>query len=218
MPGETSPEWRTSDGLVDYDDAVRTMQQRVEDIATGKAPEMVWLLEHPPIITAGTSASSDELLNSGGNFPFQVYQTGRGGRYTYHGPGQRVAYVMLNLRTRDNDIRAHIWRLEEWVIRSLADFGVMAERREGRIGLWVKTDETEAKIGAIGVRVTRGVTWHGVAINIHPNLSHFNTIIPCGIREFGVTSLQQWGLPVRMEEFDYALKKNWPVVFDVPAA
>lgn len=198
-----------------YPDAVAAMQERVAAIAHHGAREWVWLLQHPPLYTAGTSASADELLE---NTPFPVYETGRGGRYTYHGPGQRVAYVLLNLRARDGDVRAHIARLEAWVIKALADVGVAAARREGRIGLWVAAGAREEKIAAIGVRVTRGVAWHGVAVNVDPDLSHFGAIVPCGLRDYGVTSLRKLGLSATMAQLDAALKNNWDAVFQVPLA
>ncbi len=183
------------------------MERRVAELAEGQAPELVWLLEHPPLYTSGTSAAPDELL---GRFDFPVYRAGRGGRFTYHGPGQRVAYVMLDLRRRGQDVRRFVWRLEEWLIRSLARLGVEAGRREGRIGVWVSTSPVgEAKIAALGVRVRRWITYHGVAVNLSPELSHFAGIVPCGISEFGVTSLAALGNPATMADLDEALRAEF---------
>ena len=206
-------EWRISDRLVPYPDALAAMEERVAAIRAGHAPELVWLLEHPPLYTAGTSARAEDLLLP----QFPVYEAGRGGQYTYHGPGQRVAYVMLDLQRRRPDLRAYVWRLEEWVIRTLARFGVHGERRSGRVGIWVTTPAgAEAKIGAIGVRVRRWVTFHGVAINLDPDLSHFSGIVPCGIRGFGVTSLADLGRTVTMAELDQALMATFDEVFGLP--
>jgi lipoyl(octanoyl) transferase len=204
------PEWSLSTGLVPYPEALVAMEQRVAAIAAGTAAEQVWLLEHPPLYTAGTSADPAELL---GIQPFPIYETGRGGRHTYHGPGQRVAYVMLDLRQRGGDIRAHIQRLEEWVILALADFGVQGERRCDRIGVWVNNHGREEKIAAVGVRVRRWVTFHGIAINIAPDLGHFGGIVPCGIRDYGVTSLQVLGKNPDMAAFDTALARHWDRAF-----
>ena len=176
---------------------------------------MVWLLEHPPLYTAGTSAAPDEILE---RYDFPVYRAGRGGRYTYHGPGQRVVYAMLDLRRRRQDLREFVWRLEEWVIRSLRHFDVAAERREGRVGVWVSTGPgTEAKIAAIGVRVRRWVSFHGVSINVSPDLDHFDGIVPCGIREFGVTSLEALGRGADMARLDAALATEFAPLL-APAA
>jgi len=206
-------EWRISAGPVDYGDAVVHMEARVADIRGGAAPELVWLLEHPPLYTAGTSARPADLLNAGG---LPVYETGRGGQYTWHGPGQRVAYVMLDLQRRGGDVRGYVRNLEEWIIRSLARFNVKGERREGRVGIWVDRGAgREDKIAAIGVRITRWVTWHGIAINVEPDLSHYAGIVPCGIADekLGVTSLVDLGLPVTTEDLDNALMATFHEVF-----
>ena len=206
-------EWQTSLALVPYGDALAVMEARVEGIIHGTAPELVWLLEHPPIYTGGTSAKETDLLQA----DFPIYQTGRGGRYTYHGPGQRIAYVMLDLKRRNPDVRCYVHDLEEWVIRALDRFSVIAERRQGRIGLWVNLSRYgrmgEAKIAAIGVRLKRWVTFHGVAINVAPDLAHYKGIVPCGISEHGVTSLADLGIAITMAEMDEALKKAWDEVF-----
>lgn len=187
-------EWRRAPVPVDYPAALTAMESRVADIAAQQAPQAVWLLEHPPLYTAGTSAKASDLLSH----DLPVYQTGRGGQYTWHGPGQRVAYVMCDLRLRDNDLRRYVRDLESWLIASLAAFGVQGERREGRVGIWVDLSPYgrtgEAKIAALGVRVRRGVTYHGVSLNVDCDLAHFNGIVPCGIREHGVTSLAELGL------------------------
>jgi lipoyl(octanoyl) transferase len=189
------------------------MERRVRAIRDGKAKEMVWLLEHPSLYTAGTSARAKDLLEPG---RFPVYRSGRGGQYTYHGPGQRVAYVMLDLQRRGPDLRAYVNALEEWIIRALARFNVVAGRRSGRVGLWVaRGGDREDKIAAIGIRVRRWVTYHGVAINLEPDLSHFEGIVPCGISEHGVTSLVDLGLPVTMADLDVALKEAYGEVFSV---
>ena len=209
-------EWRISDAPVDYPDAVRFMETRVEAIRRGEAPEMVWLLEHPPLYTAGTSAEDSELLD---NNRFPVYPTGRGGRYTYHGPGQRIAYVMLDLSKRGNDVRGFVHGLEDWVIRTLAHFTVIGEVRSDRVGIWVQRGASdnpaarEDKIAAIGVRVRHWVTFHGVAINLEPNLEHFSGIIPCGIEEHGVTSLWDLGLTPSIPDLDGALMTTFDDVF-----
>ena len=206
-------EWRISADPVDYGDAVAQMEARVADIRGGAAPELVWLLEHPPLYTAGTSARAADLLNAGG---LPVYETGRGGQYTWHGPGQRVAYVMLDLQRRGGDVRAYVRNLEEWIIRSLARFNVKGVRREGRVGIWVDRGAgREDKIAAIGVRITRWVTWHGIAINVEPDLSHYAGIVPCGIADerLGVTSLVDLGLPVTIEDLDNALMATFGEVF-----
>jgi len=203
-------EWRLSDQSVDYPEAVAFMEARVAAIRRGEAPECVWLLEHPPLYTAGTSARPEDLL-SPDRFP--VHLSGRGGQYTYHGPGQRVGYVMLDLKRRGADIRRYVHDLEEWVIRALAQFGVKAERRGGRVGLWVVTGRGEDKVAAIGVRVRQWVSFHGIAVNVDPDLSHFEGIVPCGIREHGVTSLWRLGLTPTMAEVDSALIAAWPEVF-----
>ncbi|MEM1398584.1 MAG: lipoyl(octanoyl) transferase LipB, partial [Pseudomonadota bacterium] len=197
-------EWRIAEGLTDYAGAVETMERRAVAIRDGEAGEMVWLVEHPPLYTAGTSAREDDLLDAA---RFPVHKTGRGGEFTYHGPGQRVAYVMVDLKRRGQengtgpDLRRYVHNLEEWIIRALEHFSVRGERREGRVGIWVDRDpsgtalETEKKIAAIGVRVRRWVTFHGIALNVEPDLEHFSGIVPCGISGFGVTSLVDLGLP-----------------------
>jgi lipoyl(octanoyl) transferase len=200
-------EWRVSDGLTPYQDALAAMHARVAAIRAGEADEMVWLLEHPPLFTAGTSAAADELLNP---MQFPVHEAGRGGRYTYHGPGQRVGYLMLDLEERGRDIRQFVHALEGWLIAALAELGVDARREPGRIGLWVGAGAGEAKIAAIGVRVKRWVTLHGFSVNVDPDLTHFAGIVPCGIREFGVTSLASQGKNARMAELDAALAANFP--------
>jgi lipoyl(octanoyl) transferase len=197
-----SPEWIVNPGLLGYPDAVAFMEDRAAEIADGIANELVWLVEHPPIYTAGTSAKDSDLLDT----RFPVFVTGRGGQYTYHGPGQRVGYVMLDLARRKKDVRAFVHNLEEWLIQTLASFNVKGERREGRVGIWVARGTREDKIAAIGVRVRRWVTFHGVSINVDPDLSHFDGIVPCGVREHGVTSLADLGLPVTMADVDVAMK------------
>lgn len=209
------PEWRIDDGPVPYPRALEVMEERVTAIRAGTAPEMVWLLEHPPLYTAGTSAREQDLL-APGRFP--VYRTGRGGQFTYHGPGQRVAYVMLDLKRRGGDVRRYVHDLEEWLIRTLAWFNVRGERRDGRVGIWVRTDTgREAKIAAIGVRVRRWVTFHGIALNVDPDLDHFSGIVPCGISEYGVTSLWDLGITASMPEVDAALKAAFDEVFGAAA-
>ncbi|MCH7807163.1 MAG: lipoyl(octanoyl) transferase LipB [Proteobacteria bacterium] len=202
--------WKTSRTLQGYPAAVAAMEERVGQIYAGTAPELVWLLEHPALYTAGTSASSTGLKEA----RFPVYQTGRGGEYTYHGPGQRVGYVMLDLRDRGQDVRKHVWRLEEWMIQTLGAFGVAGERRSGRIGVWVaRPDGREQKIAAIGVRVRKWITYHGISINVNPNLEHYSGIVPCGIEEFGVTSLHDLGVKASLEEVDKVLKKTFEEIF-----
>ncbi|MDD3021610.1 MAG: lipoyl(octanoyl) transferase LipB [Alphaproteobacteria bacterium] len=204
-------DWIISQELVDYPYAVSEMERRVAGIRDGSMDEAVWLLEHPPLYTAGTSARAEDLLSP----RFPVYDTGRGGQYTYHGPGQRVGYVILDLKKRQQtpDIKKYVWQLEEWVIRSLAEFNVQGERRAGRVGIWVDLGNgQEAKIAALGVRVRHWVTFHGVSINVDPNLSHFNGIVPCGIKEHGVTSLAQLGKNVSLQNIDLALKKAFDTV------
>ena len=209
-------EWRISDQPVPYPEAVAEMEARVAAIRAGTAPELVWLLEHPPLYTAGTSANPADLVDPD---RFPVFASGRGGQYTYHGPGQRVAYVMLDLKTRGADIRAYVHNLEEWLIRTLGRFVVKGERRCGRVGIWVDRGAyggvrgREDKIAAIGVRVRQWVTFHGVALNLDPDLSHFQGIVPCGIREHGVTSLWDLGLTPTMEDLDCALMGTFPEVF-----
>jgi len=206
-----SMEWRISDGLVDYDTASREMEARVAAIHDGTQPEQVWLLEHPPLYTAGTSAKDEDLIDAAG---LPVYRTGRGGQFTYHGPGQRVGYVMLDLKHHGGDIRRYVHDLEEWLIRTLDRFQVKGERREGRVGIWVaERDGSENKIAAIGVRVRHWVTFHGVSLNVEPDLKHFDGIIPCGIRQHGVTSLAAQGILVSMPEVDAALRAAFGDVF-----
>lgn len=205
-------EFLLSDHPIPYQEAVATMEERVAAIRDGTADELVWLLEHPPLYTAGTSAKDSDLLDP----RFPVFQTGRGGQLTYHGPGQRVAYVMLDLKKRQNapDVKKYVWQLEEWIIRALARFGMKGERREGRVGIWVANSEGESKIAAVGVRIRHWVTYHGISINVDPDLSHFSGIVPCGISEHGVTSLTQiLGRSVTLAEIDAALKAEWDNVF-----
>ncbi|MGA3401008.1 MAG: lipoyl(octanoyl) transferase LipB [Acetobacteraceae bacterium] len=217
-----APEWCVAEGLTPYPDALAAMQQRVAAIRAGTAREQVWLVEHPPLYTAGTSARPEELTDPA---RFPTFAAGRGGQWTYHGPGQRTAYVMLDL-TRPHgsvparDIGCYVHGLEAWLIGALHRFGVRGERRPGRIGIWVADPLTgaEAKIGAIGVRVTRWVSWHGVALNVAPDLSHFTGIVPCGIREHGVTSLAALGIPASMAEADAALRDAWGAVFGAASA
>jgi len=211
--GTDDPEWLVAEVPVDYETAIAAMEERVAAIREGGAPERVWLLEHPPIYTGGTSAKPADLLNPGA---LPVYDTGRGGQYTWHGPGQRVAYVMLDLQRRGADVRGHVRRLEDWIIRALDQFNVKGERRQGRVGIWVtRGAEREDKIAAIGVRVRRWVTYHGIAINVEPDLSHYAGIVPCGIADenLGVTSLVDLGLPVTMEDLDNALMATFGEVF-----
>ena len=206
----------TSKALVPYPEAVRKMEARVAAIHDGTAAEAIWFLEHPPLYTGGTSADPADLRDP----QFPVFETGRGGEYTYHGPGQRVAYVMLSLKSRQQvpDIKKYVWQLEEWVILSLAQLGVTGERRPGRVGIWVVTPEGEKKIAAIGVRIRHWVTFHGIAVNVNPDLSHFGGIVPCGISEYGVTSLSDLGIEAGVEALDRALFENCAQVFgDNPA-
>lgn len=218
-PGHPLPEWRVEDGLTPYEVALETMETRVADIAAGRAPELVWLIEHPPLYTAGTSAGAGELLDA----RFPVHQAGRGGQMTYHGPGQRVVYLMLDLKRRRPDLRAFVATLEEWIIRSLAHFNVTGERRDDRVGVWVRRPEKgpgyEDKIAAIGIRVKSWVSLHGIAINVEPELSHFSGIVPCGVRQqtYGVTSLVDLGLPVGMDDLDIALKAEFAGLFGAQA-
>ena len=203
------PDWKISDTPVPYPDAVDFMEARAAAIAQGTAGEMVWLLEHPPIYTAGTSAKDADLLDA----RFPVHHTGRGGQFTYHGPGQRVGYVMLDLKTRKPDVRAYVHDLEQWLIETLALFNVKGERREGRVGIWVQRGLREDKIAALGVRIKRWVTFHGVALNVDPDLSHFGGIVPCGVSQHGVTSLADLGILVSMADVDVALKQSFRKVF-----
>lgn len=209
-------EWTIGTGLQAYPDAVAQMEARVAAIREGTAPERVWLVEHPPLYTAGTSARAQDLL-APDRFP--VFDAGRGGQYTYHGPGQRVAYVMLDLRARKLGVRDYVCRLEDWIIATLARFGLKGERRDGRIGIWIDRGPNglggrrEDKIAAVGVRVRRWVSFHGIAINLEPDLGHFGGIVPCGIAEHGVTSLVDLGYPVTMEDLDVALRQSFEEVF-----
>jgi len=204
------PEWKLSDAPVPYPEALAHMEARAEAIAAGTAGEQVWLLEHPPVYTAGTSANDADLLEA----RFPVYHTGRGGQFTYHGPGQRVGYVMLNLKQRKPDVRAFVFDLEQWLIETLALFNVKGERREGRVGIWVdRGNGREDKIAAIGVRIRRWVTFHGVSLNVEPDLSHFSGIVPCGVSQHGVTSLADLGILVTMADVDVALKQAFEKVF-----
>ena len=212
-PSAPAIDWHVSDRPIDYDDALAAMEARVEAIARGEAVEMIWLLEHPPLYTAGTSARSQDLLTPE---RFPVHAVGRGGQYTYHGPGQRIAYVMMDLRRRGGDVRAFVENLEGWLIDTLAAFNVRGERREGRVGVWVarpgKGFGVEDKIAALGIRVRRGVTFHGVSLNVEPDLEHFSGIVPCGIAahgsiRLGVTSLTDLGLPVTIYDADIALRQ-----------
>jgi lipoyl(octanoyl) transferase len=214
--GPGAVEWRISDSRVPYEDAVAEMERRIAAVRDGSAPELVWLLEHPPLYTAGTSASAQDLLDP---TRLPVYRSGRGGQYTYHGPGQRVAYVMLDLNRFGRDVRCHVWRLEEWIIAALARFNVRGERRDGRIGVWVASPGgREDKIAAIGVRVRHWVSYHGVALNVDPDLDHFRGIVPCGIPEYGVTSLAKLGITASMAEVDIALRTTFDDVFGAAAA
>jgi lipoyl(octanoyl) transferase len=202
--------WEIAEGLVPYPEALAIMDRHVDRIAKGEEPERVWLLEHPPLYTAGTSARAEDLVEPA---RFPVFKAGRGGQYTYHGPGQRVAYVMLDLKRRGGDLRAFVAALEQWVIDTLDVFNVRGERREDRVGVWVSRGEREDKIAAIGIRVRHSVSFHGISINVEPDLSHFSGIVPCGIREHGVTSLVDLGLPVTMEDVDVALKATFRPIF-----
>src|SRR6476646_10602344 len=219
-PGGGAVEWRISDAPVPYPEAVAAMEARVAAIAAGEAPELVWLLEHPPLYTSGTSGRPADLLDP----RFPIFATGRGGQLTYHGPGQRVAYVMLDLKRRRPDVRAFVAGLEEWIIRTLAAFNVRGERREDRVGVWVRRPDKgahhEDKIAAIGVRLRRWVSFHGIAINVEPDLSHFSAIVPCGVVDprYGVTSLVDLGLPLTMEDVDIALRQAFEAVFGATSA
>ncbi|EKF20186.1 lipoyl(octanoyl) transferase LipB [Nitratireductor pacificus] len=221
QPRDTAPpvEWRVEPGLTEYAAALAFMEERAGQIREGLAGEMVWLVEHPPLYTAGTSARQEDLLDAA---RFPVFKAGRGGEYTYHGPGQRVAYVMLDLKSRREDVRAFVAALEHWIIDTLGRFNVTGERREDRVGVWVRRPDkpplpgglpAEDKIAAIGIRVRRWVSFHGIAVNVEPELAHFNGIVPCGISGYGVTSLVDLGLPVTMEDFDLALKAAFEKTF-----
>ncbi|WP_254449679.1 MULTISPECIES: lipoyl(octanoyl) transferase LipB [unclassified Aliiroseovarius] len=216
MPSVT---WETAETLVDYEQAVARMEAHADAMARDEAGEMIWLLEHPPLYTAGTSADPKDLV-APDRFP--VYPSKRGGQYTYHGPGQRVAYVMLDVGARGRDVRAFVAALEDWVIKTLAEFNVTGEKRDGRVGVWVVRDDKpltalgqkpEDKIAAIGVRLRKWISFHGISINVEPDLEHFSGIVPCGISEHGVTSLVDLGLPVTMEDVDVALRRCFDEVF-----
>ena len=217
--GSPPVEWRVSDALVGYEEAVAEMEARAAAIADGEAPELVWLLEHPPLYTAGTSAREADLVEPN---RLPVFSSGRGGQYTYHGPGQRIAYAMLDLRRRKPDLRAYVAALEAWLIGALDRFGVTGERREDRVGVWVRRPErgfgAEDKIAAIGVRVKRWVTLHGVSLNVAPELSNYVGIVPCGVRDHGVTSLEDLGRVTSTAEVDMALRQAFEEVFGPTAA
>ncbi len=208
-----SVEWQISESPVPYGDAVAKMERRVADIRAGQAGDLVWLVEHPPLYTAGTSAAAADLLVPD---RFPVYPTGRGGQYTYHGPGQRVAYVMLDLRQRNRDVRCFVRDLEDWLIATLAGFGVTGRREAGRIGVWVDRGQGRgiAKIAAVGVRIRHWITFHGISLNVDPDLSHYSGIVPCGIDDAGVTSLVDLGITASMAEVDAALHHCFGMVFD----
>ncbi|MBJ6371156.1 lipoyl(octanoyl) transferase LipB [Sedimentitalea arenosa] len=212
-------EWITSDGLTPYEEALSFMERRVADISAGHAPECIWLLEHPPLYTAGTSARIEDLTDPD---RFPVFETKRGGQYTYHGPGQRVVYVMLDVGRRGHDVRRFVQQLEAWVIAALAEFNVTGHIREGRVGVWVERGDkprtatgktAEDKIAAIGIRLRKWISFHGISINVEPDLEHFSGIVPCGITDYGVTSLVDLGLPVTMADLDVALRHSFQTVF-----
>ncbi|MBZ5758123.1 lipoyl(octanoyl) transferase LipB [Rhizobium sp. VS19-DR104.2] len=218
-PGSPPVRWRVADGLVDYTDAVATMEREVADIAEGRSDELVWLVEHPPLYTGGTSAHSADLIQPD---RFPVFATGRGGEYTYHGPGQRVVYVMLDLKRRRQDVRAFVAALEEVIIGTLETMNVRGERREDRVGVWVRRPErpplpdgsmAEDKVAALGIRLRKWVTFHGLSLNVEPDLEHFTGIVPCGIAGYGVTSLVDLGLPVTMADVDVNLRQSFEAVF-----
>ena len=212
-------EWINSSGLTDYENAAHWMEKRAAGIRAGTKPETIWLVEHPPLYTAGTSAKPEDLTDP---HRFPVYIAKRGGQYTYHGPGQRVVYVMLDVAARGHDVRRFVTQLENWIIATLGEFSITGERRNGRIGIWVVRPEKpvlpdgcmhEEKIAAIGIRLRKWVSFHGLSINVDPDLSHFDGIVPCGVRDHGVTSLVDLGLPVTMNDLDVALEKNFPAIF-----
>lgn len=213
----TPVEWRISEAFTPYPDAVAEMEQRVAGISSADAGEQVWLVQHPPLYTAGTSANDDDLLDA---HRFPVFRAGRGGEFTYHGPGQRVGYVMLDLNQRGRDVRQFVRDLEEWMIVTLSAFGVNGERRDGRVGIWVDRGRhgglpgKEDKIAAIGVRLRRWVSFHGTSLNICPDLSHYDGIVPCGISQHGVTSLQDLGIDATVEDVDVALREAFETVFE----
>ncbi len=204
-------EWLISDAAVPYAEALAVMEERIAEIRAGRAPEMVWLLQHPSIYTAGTSARDEDLLNPSA---LPVHRTGRGGQYTYHGPGQRIAYVMVDLRRRGNDVRRYVRDLESWIIATLDRFNIRGERRAGRIGVWLpRGDGRDDKIAAVGVRVRHWITYHGISLNVDPDLSHYDGIVPCGVSEHGVTSLDALGLPITMAEVDQELRATFGEIF-----
>ena len=203
-------EWKIADKPVPYEEAIFSMEQRVKDIREGNAKELIWLIEHPPLYTAGTSADSADLITPD---RFPVFKAGRGGQYTYHGPGQRVAYVMLDLKKRNADVRAFVQDMEDWIVDVLAQYQIKGEKRDGRVGVWVDRGFRDDKIAAIGVRVRRWVSFHGISVNVDPDLSHYSGIVPCGISEHGVTSLVDLGIPVSMPEFDIELRNSFEKVF-----
>jgi lipoyl(octanoyl) transferase len=207
---QSNVRWEVSQNLALYPDAVRRMEIEVAAIASGE-PELVWLVEHPPIYTGGTSAKSTDLVDPA---RFPVYQTGRGGQYTYHGPGQRVAYVMLDLKKRGNDVRAFVASLEDWIIATLATFNITGERREDRVGVWVTRGQREDKIAALGIRVRKGITFHGISINLNPTLEHFSGIVPCGVSQHGVTSFAELGLKTTMVDLDLTLRQTFAQIFE----
>ncbi len=218
VTGMTTPEWTHIPGLAPYEQTLLAMEARAADIAAGRAAEAIWLLEHPPLYTAGTSANPEDLTDPN---RFPVFSAGRGGQYTYHGPGQRVIYVMLDLNARGRDVRQFVCALENWVIATLAEFNVRGERRAGRVGVWVTRQDrpapdgtpSEHKIAAIGVKLRRWVSFHGISINVEPDLGHFDGIIPCGIKEHGITSLVDLGLPVGLDDLDEALRRTFASAF-----
>ncbi len=210
-PSDQPAAWKVSADPVAYPQAVAEMEARAKAIASGEAGELIWLLEHPPLYSAGTSASLSDLVDPQ---RFDVFESGRGGQYTYHGPGQRVAYVMMDLRKRGRDVSAFVRALEQWIMDTLAEFDVIAERRCGRVGVWVTRDDgREEKIAAIGIRLKKWVSFHGISINVTPDLDHFSGIVPCGITEHGVASLQSLGLDIKMAQVDEALRRNFENIF-----
>lgn len=211
VKSEETISWRISDEPVAYPQAVAAMEQRVAAILAKEATQLVWLLQHPPLYTSGTSANDADLLTP---TRFPVYATGRGGQFTYHGPGQRVAYVMLDLRRRDNDVRRFVFDLEEWLIRTLSHFNLRGERRPGRVGIWIaRRGGREDKIAALGIRVRRSISFHGISFNVDPDLEHFSGIVPCGISEHGITSLADLGLTATMQDVDLALRSAFETIF-----
>jgi lipoyl(octanoyl) transferase len=199
-------EWRVSSKPIPYEKAIEVMEQRATDIREGLAPEMIWLLGHDSLYTAGTSAKRSDLLDSKG---FPVYESSRGGQYTYHGPGQRIAYIMIDLAKRGHDVRAFVTAMEQWMIDTLAVFGIQGERRPGRVGIWVDNNGADQKIAALGIRLRRWVSFHGIALNVNPDLNHFQGIVPCGLSQYGVTSCQELGVSLSMGELDKALQEQW---------